>query len=178
MTQPAHPILIEALDAAAARDAVPALAAILHDAVSGGASVSFMAETTHAEMTGFWQGVAADVAAGTTTLLVARQAARIVGTVQVQFVGKPNQPHRAEIAKMLVHSKARRRGIGERLMRAAEDVARQAGRTLLCLDTDDAGAARRLYGRLGWVEIGTIPGFALYPDGRTGGATFFYKQIG
>lgn len=171
-------IAIERLDGAGAAAAVPALTGILRDAVVHGASVGFMDFSTSADFEHFWQGIAAQVRAGEVLLFVARDAEHIVGTAQLHPVGKPNQPHRAEIAKVLVHSRARRRGIGEALMRAAEAAALAIGRNLLVLDTDEAGAARRLYNRLGWTEIGTIPRYALMPDGRDCGSTFFYKSLG
>lgn len=170
-------LTIESLDAAAARAAIPALSEILRDCVANGASVGFMDWNGREDFETFWAGVAGEVAAGRVNLLAAASEGQIVGTAQVQFVAKPNQPHRAEIAKVLVHSRARRRGIGEALMREAEAVARKAGRDLLVLDTDEAGSARRLYRRLGWTEVGTIPRFALMPDGRDCGSTFFYKDL-
>jgi ribosomal protein S18 acetylase RimI-like enzyme len=175
---PVDAIAVETLTPEAAGNVIPALVEILRDSVANGASVGFMAWNTPEDYRGFWTGVIDEVGAGRTVLLIARLAGEIVGTAQLQLIGKPNQPHRAEIAKVLVHSCARRQGLGEKLMRAAEDAARQAGRTLLVLDTDEAGAARRLYGRLGWTEVGTIPRFALMPDGRDCGSTFFYKAIG
>lgn len=170
-------IAIEILAAPALRAASPALVEILRDSVANGASVGFMDWNGPADFEAFWKGVADEVEAGRTLLFVARAEAGIVGTAQLQLVGKPNQPHRAEIAKVLVHSSARRRGVGEALMRAAEDAARAAGRSLLVLDTDEAGAARRLYNRLGWTEVGTIPRYALMPDGADCGSTFFYKSL-
>jgi ribosomal protein S18 acetylase RimI-like enzyme len=178
MTTPADVVTIETLDAEAARAAIPALSDILRDAVANGASVGFMAWNTPADFARFWTNIANDVAGGQIVLFVARDQRGIVGTAQLHLIGKPNQPHRAEIAKVLVHSSARRRGIGEALMRAAEAAAGQAGRDLLMLDTDHASAARRLYNRLGWTEVGTIPRFALMPDGSDCGSTFFYKQLG
>jgi ribosomal protein S18 acetylase RimI-like enzyme len=178
MTKPIAALSIERLDAAAAREALPALVDLLQDAVGNGASVGFMAWNDRADFEAFWDGVVGDVAAGRTLLFVARCETGIVGTAQLHLIGKPNQPHRAEIAKVLVHSAARRQGLGEKLMRAAEDAARQAGRDLLVLDTDEAGAARRLYNRLGWTEVGTIPRYALMPDGADCGSTFFYKALG
>jgi ribosomal protein S18 acetylase RimI-like enzyme len=171
-------IAIDILSTPAARAAVPALAAVLADCVANGASVGFMAWNRQADYTAFWEGVVAEVEAGRTILFAARRDGEIVGTAQLQLIGKPNQPHRAEIAKVLVHSRARRRGLGEALMQAAEQAAREAGRTLLVLDTDEHGAARRLYARLGWTELGTIPRFALMPDGADCGSTFFYKALG
>ena len=170
-------ITVEPLDAEAARAAIPALAGILADAVESGASVGFMHWNGPADYVAFWTGVAADVAAGRTILFAARQGGDILGTAQLQLVGKPNQPHRAEVAKVLVHSRARRRGIAQKLMQSAEAAARQAKRDLLVLDTDEHGAARRLYGKLGWIEVGTIPRYALMPDGSDCGSTFFYKDL-
>jgi ribosomal protein S18 acetylase RimI-like enzyme len=168
---------IDVIPHAEASAALPALVAILQDCVAQGASVGFMHANTTAEYEAYWRGVFDEVAAGRTVLLGASAGAEIVGTAQVQLVGKPNQPHRAEIAKVLVHSKARRQGLGEALMRKAETIARDAGRDLLVLDTDEAGAARRLYARLGWTEVGTIPRYALMPDGADCGSTFFYKDL-
>lgn len=170
-------IRIEQLDGNTAEAAIPALTEILRDSVANGASVGFMDWNTQADFEGFWRGIAAEASAGRILLFVARDDSGIVGTAQLHPVGKPNQPHRAEIAKVLVHSRARRRGIGEALMRAAEVAALALGRDLLVLDTDEAGAARRLYNRLGWIEVGTIPRYALMPDGRDCGSTFFYKVL-
>ncbi|PTM40096.1 GNAT family N-acetyltransferase [Bosea sp. 124] len=174
---PADAVTISQLDAEAAQTAIPALTDILADAVEGGASVGFMAGAAMADYERFWQGVATEVAAGRTILFVATLGGRIVGTTQLQLIGKPNQPHRAEIAKMLVHSGARRRGIAERLLGAAEAEAKRRGRDLLVLDTDGASAAHALYSKLGWIEVGTIPRYALMPDGRDCDATFFYKSL-
>ncbi|TAJ31187.1 GNAT family N-acetyltransferase [Bosea sp. (in: a-proteobacteria)] len=168
---------IETLDTAAAESAIPDLAAILQDCVANGASVGFMHWSTPADYEGFWRDVVAGVGSGRIVLLAARTEEGIVGTAQLHLIGKPNQPHRADIAKVLVHSRARRQGIGEALMCRAEAIARQHGRDLLVLDTDEHGAARRLYARLGWTELGTIPRFALMPDGADCGSTFFYKSL-
>lgn len=173
----ADAIAIEILPAVAARAAIAALVEILADGVANGASVGFMHWNTQADYEAFWTGVAADVEAGRTILFAATRRGAIVGTAQLHLIGKPNQPHRAEIAKVLVHSSARRQGLGEALMRAAEAAARAAGRTLLVLDTDAQSAARRLYNRLGWTEVGTIPRFALMPNGDDCGSTFFYKSL-
>ncbi|MCU4181357.1 GNAT family N-acetyltransferase [Bosea sp. BH3] len=170
-------ITIAQLDEAGARAAIPALCGILADAVASGASVGFMADAAAAEYERFWEGVVAEVAAGRTVLFAASLAGRIVATTQIQLIGKPNQPHRAEIAKVLVHSQARRRGIASRLMQAAEAEALRRGRNLLVLDTDGASAAHALYTSLGFVEVGTIPRYALMPDGADCGATFFYKDL-
>lgn len=170
-------IAIDILDASAAEAAATALAEILRDCVANGASVGFMNWNMAADYQRFWRDVAAGIASGQIVLFAARNAGGIVGTAQLHLIGKPNQPHRAEIAKVLVHSRARRQGIGEALMRRAEAVAREKGRDLLVLDTDENGTARRLYSRLGWTEIGTIPRYALMPDGAACGSTFFYKDL-
>lgn len=170
-------ILIERLDAEAARAAVPALAEILHDAVASGASVGFMSWNTKADYERFWNGVVDGVATGNVLLYVAREGGDILGTAQLHLIAKPNQPHRGDIAKVLVHSRARRRGLGARLMRAAEAAAREAGRDLLVLDTDQASGALDFYRELGWVEVGTIPRYALMPDGSDCATTFFYKEL-
>jgi len=168
---------IGVLDGEGARQDIPALAAILQDVVANGASVGFMAWNTPADYRAYWAGVAEEVAAGRVLLLAARQAGAIVGTAQLHLIGKPNQPHRAEIAKVLVHSAARRQGIGAALVQKAEALARLHGRNLLVLDTDEASPARRLYARLGWTEVGTIPRYALMPDGGDCASTFFYKEL-
>lgn len=165
------------LDGQGARNEIGALTAILRDAVEAGASVGFMAWNTEADYQAYWRGVTDEVAAGRVLLLVARAGGAILGTAQVHLIGKPNQPHRAEIAKVLVHSRARRQGIGAALMREAEALARRHGRDLLVLDTDEASPARRLYARLGWTELGAIPRYALMPDGSDCASTFFYKDL-
>lgn len=170
-------IFIRQIESVALEAVLPKLAAILQDCVDHGASVGFMASNTPADYAAYWRTVAMEVDAGRILLFVADTEDGIVGTAQLHPIAKPNQPHRAEIAKVLVHSKARRRGIGEALMRAAEQAAATLGRDLLVLDTDEKGAARRLYNRLGWTEVGTIPRYALMPDGSGCGSTFFYKQL-
>jgi GNAT superfamily N-acetyltransferase len=168
---------IRTLSDAELPDAIPALADVLIDCVHGGASVSFQAPLAREKAEAFWHKVSDAVRAGATRLLVAEVDGRIVGTVQVQFATSENQPHRGDIAKMLVHSAARRLGIAAALMRAAEAEAKQAGRTLLVLDTHTGSAADRLYTRLGWVRVGEIPGYALMPYGGPCDTTYFYKQI-
>lgn len=156
---------------------VDELAALLVDAVEHGASVNFMAGLTEAEAEAFWTRLMPGFAAGTQVLLAAEAAGRIVGTVIVFFAPQPNAPHRAEIGKMLVHSAFRRRGLGVRLLTAAEARARAAGRSLLVLDTETGSAGDRLYRRCGWREVGTVPGFAYTTDGRLADATIFMKKI-
>ena len=168
---------IRRLDADETRAAAPALAEVLLDCVRGGASVSFMADMTRAEAEAFWQGVAEAAASDGRAVLVAEDDKGLLGVVEVIPAGPPNQPHRADIAKMLVHRRARRQGAGEALMRAAEDAARAMGKTLLTLDTVTGGVAERLYARLGWVVVGSIPDYALMPDGEPCATTVFYKAL-
>jgi GNAT superfamily N-acetyltransferase len=162
----------------AADDAViDQLADILIDCVGGGASVSFMAPLTRERAVAFWRRVAAGVASGDRVVLVAEDAEGLCGTVQLVLDLPENQPHRADLAKMLVRRRARRRGLGAALMRASEDAARECGRTLLVLDAVTGGDAARLYERLGWVKVGDVPNFALYPDGRPCGTTYYYRDL-
>ena len=154
------------------------LADVLIDCVEGGASVSFMHPLSRARAVAFWRRVAQGVAAGERALLVAFDAQGLCGTVQLVLEQPENQPHRADLAKMLVHRRARRQGLGEALMRAAEDAARDCGKTLLVLDAVTDGDAARLYARLGWVRAGDIPNYALMPDGRPCGTTYFYRELG
>ena len=172
-------ITIRHLSAREVREQIGALSAVLIDCVEGGASVSFMSPLTRERADAFWQGVAEGVAEGERILLVAQEdpSGRIVGTVQIVLKQPENQPHRADIAKMLVHGRARKRGIGAALMRAAEDAARRAGKTVLVLDTVTGGDAERLYERVGWIKSGVIPNYALWPKGGFCDTTVFYKQI-
>ena len=156
--------------------ALRALADVLVDCVEGGASVSFMLPLTRERALAFWRQVADGVARGERVLLVAQDAQGIVGTVQVILDQPENQPHRADVAKMLVHRRSRRQGAGAALMRAAEAAARDAGKTLLVLDTADATAAR-LYARLGWQAAGTIPRYALLPAGGECATTYYYRSL-
>jgi GNAT superfamily N-acetyltransferase len=156
---------------------VEGLAELLIDCVEGGASVSFMHPLAPAKAQAFWRRVAAGVAAGERALLVAEDDAGIVGTVQLVLDQPDNQPHRADLAKTLVHRRARRQGLGAALLRAAEQMARDCGKTLLVLDTVTGSDAERLYARLGWVRVGTIPGYALMPRGGLCSTTLFYKTL-
>ena len=152
------------------------LAALLIDCVDGGASVSFMHPLGLDKALVFWRGVAAAAERGERALLVAEDAQGIVGTVQVLLEQPENQRHRADVAKMLVHRRARRRGLGAALLRAAENAARENGKTLLVLDTASSDA-ERLYARLGWQRCGTVPGYALLPQGGLCATTFFYREL-
>ena len=153
-----------------------ALVDVLIDCVHGGASVSFLQPLARSAAREFWAGVAAAVARGERALLVAADTHGIAGTVQVVLAQPENQPHRADVAKMLVHRRARRRGLGAALMRAAEETARACGKTLLVLDTA-SDTAERLYLRLGWERCGVIPGYALLPDGGYCDTTYLYRWL-
>jgi GNAT superfamily N-acetyltransferase len=152
------------------------LALVLIDCVEGGASVSFMHPLSLPKALAFWRRVARDVESGARVLLIAEGGSGIVGTVQIVLDQPENQPHRADISKMLVHRRARRHGIGAALMRAAEDAAREAGKSLLVLDTA-SGDAERLYARLGWSLAGIIPDYALWPQGGLCPTSVYYRKL-
>ena len=170
-------IRIEALGAAAYEVALAGLAALLVDAVDHGASVSMLPGVSHAEARGWWAARTHDVADDTTTPIVAFDGDRVVGSVLLIRARQPNAPHRAEIAKVIVHSSVRRRGIGRDLLAAAESTARAAGRWLLILDTVPGSEADALYRATGWHEAGTIPNFGLLPTGEPGPTTYFWKDL-
>jgi ribosomal protein S18 acetylase RimI-like enzyme len=170
------PAQISVAEFVAATD-IAELAEVLVDCVAGGASVSFMPPFEHEDGKAFFTKVAGEVARGETALLVARVGGRIVGTVQLGLALPPNQPHRADIKKLLVHRSARGRGIGMALMTAAEEAARARGRTLLVLDTALGDNAERLYTRAGWNRVGVIPGYALFPDGSPCDTVVLWKQV-
>ena len=154
------------------------LAGVLIDCVEGGASVSFMHPLPRDRAVAFWRRVAQGVAAGKRALLVAEDARGLCGTVQLALEQPENQPHRADLSKMLVHRRARRQGLGAALMRGAEATARECGKTLLVLDTVTGGEAERLYQRLGWERVGVIPGYALLPQGGLCDTTVYYRNLG
>ena len=168
---------VRVLSAADAAAHAHALAEVLIDCVHGGASVSFMAPLPLDKALAFWRGVADGVARGERVLLVAETDSSVIGTVQLIIAQPENQPHRADVAKMLVHRRARRRGVAQALLAALVDAARRAGKTLLVLDTVTGGDAERLYARAGWQRAGSVPGYALMPDGAPCGTTFFYKPV-
>ena len=170
-------IRIRSLTAGETRQAAPALGAVLKDCVDGGASVSFMADLTLDEAIAFWEGVAASQASDGRAVLVAEDDEGPFGVVEVIPAGMPNQPHRGDVAKMLVHRRGRRQGAAQALLAAAEAAGRELGLSLLVLDTVTGGDAERLYARLDWRRVGEVPGFALMPDGTPCGTTFFYKNI-
>jgi GNAT superfamily N-acetyltransferase len=165
-------------DASLERD-IDMLAEVLHAVVHGGAGVSFFLPFSLDEARAFWrEKVLPVVRARTRRVVVARSNGRIVGTVQLDLATPPNQRHRGEVAKMLVHPDARRRGVARALMGALEDIARSEGRTLLTLDTVTGSDAEPLYRSLGYVTVGVIPGYArasLTPDLEA--TTIMYKQL-
>lgn len=176
---PAAPITVRRLSASEAAANVAALADVLIDCVHGGASVSFMTPLPRDKALAFWRGVADGVARNERVLLVAEDAGgTIVGIVQLITAMPDNQPHRADVAKMLVHRRARRQGIAQQLMAAVDDAARSEAKTVLVLDTVTGGDAERLYERAGWQRVGVVPHYALMPDGALCGTTFFCKGLG
>jgi GNAT superfamily N-acetyltransferase len=155
---------------------VEELADVLIDCVDGGASVSFMHPLSRERAVAFWHQVAQEVAAGERALIVAEDALGLCRTVQLAFAPFENQPHRADLLKMLVHRRARRKGVGAALLRAAEATARECGKTLLMLDTA-SGDAERLYQQEGWIRVGVVPRFALLPRGGFCDTTFYYRDL-
>lgn len=159
-------------------DTCAQLADVLMDCVEGGASVSFMWPLARERALAFWQGLRGGIASGERALLMAQdQDGRIVGTVQVVLAQPDNQPHRADIAKLLVHRCARRKGVARALMEHAEAVATHHAKDVLVLDTATGGEAEELYLNLGWSAVGAIPGYALWPNGGLCSTTIFYKLI-
>jgi GNAT superfamily N-acetyltransferase len=168
---------IRLLGPAEARAAVPDLCDVLADCVDGGASVGFMQPYGLEDARTYWQGVVDAVDAGTTLLLVAEVGGKIVGTLQIGAAQMPNQPHRADLRKLLVHRSSRGRGLARLLMDAAEREAASRGKSILVLDTATGSDAEAIYPRLGWERVGVIPDYALWPEGGFCASTFFYKRI-
>jgi GNAT superfamily N-acetyltransferase len=168
---------IRLLDAAEARAAIPDLCDVLADCVNGGASVGFMQPYSIEDAEPYWRGVADAVDAGATLLLVAEADGKTVGTVQVGAAQMPNQPHRADLKKLLVHRSARGQGLSRLLMAAAEREAAVRGKTIMVLDTATGSDAEAIYPRLGWERVGVIPDYAQWPEGGFCASTFFYKRI-
>jgi GNAT superfamily N-acetyltransferase len=150
---------------------------VLFDCVEGGASVSFMQPFSRADAAAFFRKCIDGVEAGERILLAALDDGHVVGTVQIITALPPNQPHRADVSKLLVHRRARGGGVGQKLMEEVERQARAAGKTLLVLDTVTGGDAERLYTRLEWTRVGVIPNYALFPDGKPCATTMFYKAL-
>jgi ribosomal protein S18 acetylase RimI-like enzyme len=172
------PVEIRRLEPTDVRAELDRLAAVLADCVAGGASIGYMEPFGHPDAVTAFEGFATEVEQGRRLLMAAYAGDDLVGTVQVVLALPPNQPHRAEITKLLVHRSARRRGVARLLMERAESEAQAEGRTLLVLDAVTDGDAARLYARMGWTRVGEVPGFALYPDGRPCATTYFYKVLG
>jgi GNAT superfamily N-acetyltransferase len=170
-------LTVNVLDAPRALAAAPALGAVLAACVEAGASVNFMQPYSAQEGARFFEGVARDVAEGASILVVAELDGALVGTVQARPAPQPNQPHRFDVAKMLVHPSARRRGVGEALLKRAEAEALARGRWLGVLDTVTGSDGFRLYERCGWRRAGEIPDYALWPQGGLCATTFFYKRL-
>jgi GNAT superfamily N-acetyltransferase len=168
---------IISLDEPVAEAALDQLAAVLVDCVEGGASVNFLSPYPHDQAMAFFRKVAASVASGDTVLLAARLDGRIVGTVQLGLDTPPNQMHRADIKKMLVHRSARGNGIGAALMAEVEKEAQRRGRWLLVLDTVPGENGHRLYLRAGWQQTGIVPDYALFPDGRLCDTAIMWKRL-
>jgi GNAT superfamily N-acetyltransferase len=168
--------IVRRLDAISPRE-LEGLCDVLIDCVEGGASVNFMWPMTRAKAENFWKGAAACVARGERALVIAEDSrGEILGTAQAIWAPQENQPHRADIAKMLVRRSARRHGVGALVLAAAEHAAFEAGKTLLVLDTASP-EAERLYERNGWRRVGAIPRYALMPDGPFCASVFFYKDL-
>ena len=158
--------------------AIPDLAVILADAVAGGASVGFLLPFTPEDAATWWQSIERDVVRGNVLVIAARLDRRVVGTAQLRLAPLPNAAHRAEVAKVLVHRTARRRGVATALMHEIERLAREEGLTLLVLDTIAGSDAVKLYTELGWTRVGEIPGYAAMPDGTLRPTTIFYRELG
>ena len=178
MSTASRPVLIEPLTPPVADADLRDVAGLLVEAVASGAAVSFLADLTVARAEDWWRDAIATADPRAVFLVARDSSGRIVGTVQLHPAWAPNQPHRAEVAKLLVDASWRGAGLGARLMETVEGVARDAGFRLLTLDAKRGGAADRLYRRLGWTEVGTIPRYALDPDGKTPhDAVVFYKEL-
>lgn len=170
-------IEIRQLTAVEARQHLSALADVLCDCVEGGASIGFMAPFSKVDAEAFFARVIDGVERADRILLAAFDDAQLAGTVQMIHAPMPNQPHRGDIAKMLVRRSARGRGIGALLMQHIEEASWAAGKTLLVLDAVTGDPGERLYIREGWTRVGVIPNYALYPDGGPCATTFFFKQL-
>lgn len=168
---------IRIVDAEEARAVLPDLSEILSDCINGGASVGFMLPFEPSDATGYWQEIADAVEKGSIILAVAEVEGRVVGTVQVGLASKPNQPHRGDLMKLLVHRSARGLGLSRKLMEVVEAEAARRDRTLLVLDTATGSEAESIYPRFGWERVGVIPDYAMWPQGGFCGTTLFYKRV-
>ena len=170
-------MIIRTLDPDTDAALLPDLAAMMVEAVVGGASIGFMAGFSQADSLAWWQGRMAAAAQGEVQILVALDHGGVAGTVSLVPAAMPNQPHRADIAKMMVAKRARGRRVGAALLKAVEALAIAQGRTTLVLDTISGSAAARLYERAGWEKVGDIPAYALMPDGEMAPTTFYTKRL-
>lgn len=179
MTMHGVVIAVRRVEAVEAERRLPELVEILIECVEDGGGVSFLAPLPRERAEAFWRGVIDGLRQHDRLMLVAVDMVtqQTIGTVQVALAWQDNAPHRGEVCKMLVGRAWRGRGVGTQLLRAAEDAAREAGRTLLTLDTFTGGDAERFYERLGWTRVGVVPNFALLPHGGLGGTTIFYRDL-
>ena len=187
MAAPTHPeddhgnehghVRIRDLGVVEAHQRIDELTAILRDSVEGGASMNFLAHVSDEQLGDFWRASIAEQERGGRVLLVAEVDARIVGTAMLILAPQQNAPHRAEVAKMIVHRSIRRRRLGARLLEAIEATALASGRTLLLLDTETDSAGERLYAACGWTRFGIVPDHSHQPDGTPKPTSFFYKQL-
>ncbi|WP_442966898.1 GNAT family N-acetyltransferase [Rhizobium sp. C4] len=168
---------IRVLDKAATLAALTDLIELFSETVRGGASMGYMLPFPADEAEAYWRGVAEAAERGDIVLMALEDAGRIVGSVQLGIAMPPNQPHRADIKKLMVHPDQRGRGLSRRLMEAAEREAAARGRSLLVLDTATGEPAEKIYEHLGWTAAGIIPGYALFPDGRPCDTTVYYKAL-
>lgn len=168
---------IQKLTASEAQAVLPALVALLQDAVQDGASIGFTQPLSAAVAERYWQDVFREMELGSRILLVARRDGVVAGTVQLGLCTRPNGLHRAEVQKLLVHTQWRRQGMARALMAAIEQQARAAQRSLLYLDTEPHKPAAAMYEQTGWIRAGEIPGYACSPDGHLHGTVFFYRTI-
>jgi ribosomal protein S18 acetylase RimI-like enzyme len=160
----------------ATADDLPSLVGLLTASVHAGASIGFLDSITDEEAGGFWAIVLEQLVAGSRAVLVADEGGRLVGTITVLLAFPPNQPHRAEIAKLMVAPGQREAGLGSRLLDAGERIAWASGKTLLVLDTESGSAAEGFYARRGWTKTGEIPDYALTPDGRLHPTSVYWKR--
>jgi GNAT superfamily N-acetyltransferase len=170
-------VTIRIADAPAARAAIPDLCEIISDCINGGASLGFMLPFEPKDAAAYWQEIVAQVEAGGVILCLAEREGKVVGTVQVGLASKPNQPHRGDLMKLLVHRSARGLGLSRRLMDEVEAEAVRRGRSLLVLDTATGSEAEAIYPRYGWERVGVIPDYALWPQGGFCATTLFYKRV-
>lgn len=168
---------VEPLGAEQAEDALEELVKLLQDGVNSGASLGFWPPLRADDAISYWLKIIKEIAEEKRLLLVARQDEQIIGTVQLEFATKTNAQHRAEIQKLIVHRRYRGQGLGQLLLNAVEEAAREAGRTLLILDTRTGDSAERLYRRHGYIEIGSIPGHTCNETGTFEDTVFFYRQL-